>query len=256
MTKREKNGALAKEKTKVDGGKRGAVEEKTSILRTRRAFLALVWAGVGTAFLSGEVGCVRGRKTLLRQRKKNEVVNRLSQTETTLCVDGRVERMEIAKNSKRILVKLRDVNDSGEDAYFDFFASGGVRKAGEETNDRAVLELWNVEFLEARREAFDATDPIDVRSAVFDDAGTRVFWTTCEIERNGTFAASSEGGSRNDKNASAGGFRGFASNGAGDASQNGGTKIALASATTAAESANFNVESAGGSEASVFVPAA
>ncbi len=255
MTKREKNGALAKEKTKVDGGEREAVKKKTSVLRTRRDFLALIWAGVGTTFLSGEVGCFRGRKCFLRREKKIDAENLPTQTETALCVGGRVERMEIAKNSKRILVKLRDCNDSGEDAYSDFFASGGVRKGSEETNGRAVLELWNVEFLEARREAFDATDPIDVKSAVFDDAGTRVFWTTCEIERNGAFAASSEGGSRNDKNASASGFRGFASNGGLSATRNGGTKISLASATTAAERADFNVESAGGGEASVFVPA-
>lgn len=255
MTKRKKNGAFADVATKTNEGERRTIKTNAPILRTRRAFLTSVGAGLGALFLSGEVGCVRGRKLFLRQGKKKDVVNRLSQTETVLCVDGRVERMEIAKNSKRILVKLRDFDDPGEDAYSDFFASGGVRKASETASDGTVLELWNVEFLEARREAFDATDPSGVKSATFDDAGTRVFWTTCEIERNGVFAESSGGGSRNGKNATSSEFRGFAANGGLNATQNGGSKIALASATTAAGRTEFNVENAGGREISVFAPA-
>ena len=69
----------------------------------------------------------------------------------------------------------------------------------------------------AALEAFDATDLIDVESAVFDGDGTRVFWTTREIERVGMFAAFSTESERS-----------------GDG-RNGGSKIASASAITAAE---------------------
>ena len=235
MTKRKKNDALADAKTEANGRKNEPVKSNAPVLRARRAFLKWTLTSVGAAFFSGEIGCVGGNKCFLRRKKENEVVNPLSQTETTLRVDGRVERMEIAKNSKRILVELRDFGDSAEDAYSDFFASGGVRKANE-TASESVLELWNVEFLEARREAFDATDPLVVESATFDDAGTRVFWTTREIERVGTFAAFSTEGERS-----------------GDV-RNGGSGIASASAKTSAETARFGVRDALHRE-SVFEPA-
>ena len=235
MTKRKKSDAFADVKTEADERKKISIKTKTSVLRGRRAFLTRALTSVAATFLSGGIGCVGRNKCFLRRKRENSAVNPLTQTETTLRVDGRVERMEIAKNSKRILVKLRDFNDSAEDAYSDFFASGGVRKASE-TASRPVLELWNVEFLEARREAFDATDLSVVESATFDDAGARVFWTTREIERAGTFAAFSTEGERS-----------------GDV-QNGGSGIASASAKTSAETARFGVRDALHRE-SVFQPA-
>jgi hypothetical protein len=150
----------------------------------------------------------------LSRKKEVDAVDPLTQTETALRVDGRVERMEIAKNSKRILVELRGFDETVEDAYFDFFAAGGVRKESE--INAPALELWNVEFLEARREAFDATDSLGVGSATFDEAGTRVFWTTRELERAGKFAVSPAGGARN------------------DVLQKSGSGVAAASATTSA----------------------
>ena len=254
MTKREINDALAERQTEANEKKNEPVKTNAPILRTRRAFLKWALAGVGATCFGGEVGCVRGTKCFLRREKKNDAaVNALSQTETTLRVDGRVERMEVAKNSKRILVKLRDFDDLPDDAYSDFFASGGVRTEAAESG--SVLELWNVEFLEARREAFDATELSVVDSATFDDAGTRVFWTVREIERDGTFAAVSEGSTRDALDASSSEFRGFATTVGFSGVQNGGTGIASASATSAAEKANVGVRSAGWRETSVLVPA-
>ena len=142
--------------------------------------------------------------------------------------------MEVAQNSKRILVELRDFDETPEDAYADFFAAGGVRNEVETTNGGA-LELWNVEFLEARREAFDATEANVVESAVFDDGGTRVFWTTREIEGAGRFAAST-GAKR-------------------DGAEKNGSGIALASASTSAEETFLLNRDALRSEESVFEPA-
>ena len=233
MTKREKNETLADVKMKANERKNEPETTNAAVLQSRRAFLTRALACVGATVLSAEVGCAGGAKRFLRRNKKSETIDPLTRTETTFRVEGRVERMEIAKNSKRILVQLRDFNDSAEDAYSDFFAAGGVRKESE-TNE-PVLELWNVEFLEARREAFDATDPIDVESAVFDDAGTRVFWTTRELERAGTFAASPEKGTR-------------------DGGPTSETGIALVGATTSAET-SFGVRDALRREPSFFEPA-
>ena len=234
---RKKNDALADVKTEANGRKDELRKTNARVLAARRAFLTRALTCVGAAFLSVEAGCVGGDKCFLRRKKENDVVNPLTQTETTLQVDGRVERMEIAKNSKRILVELRDFNDSPDDAYSDFFASGGVRNASV-ASSRPVLELWNDEFLEARREAFDATDPSGVESATFDDAGTRVFWTTREVERVGMFAAFSTEGTRNGE------------------IRKGGSGIASASAQTTAETARFGVRDALHRETSgVFEPA-
>ena len=196
MTKRRKNEAFADVKTKANEGKNEAIKTNAPILPSRRAFLTRALTCLGAMFLSGGSGCAGGRKCFLLRKKEVDKINPLTRTETALRVDGRVERMEIAKNSKRILVELRGFDETAEDAYFDFFAAGGVRKESE-TNAPA-LELWNVEFLEARREAFDATEPSVVESAVFDDAGTRVFWTTRELEGAGRFAAVSVGEKRDE----------------------------------------------------------
>ncbi len=225
MTKRKKNDALADLKTEANGRKNELRKTDARVLAARRAFLTRALTCVGAAFLSVEAGCGGGDKCFLRRKKEDDLVNPLTQTETTLQVGGRVERMEIAKNSKRILVELRDFNDSPDDAYSDFFASGGVRNASE-ASSRPALELWNVEFLEARREGFDATDPSVVESATFDDAGTRVFWTTREVERVGMFAAFSTEGTRNEE------------------IRKGGSGIALASAQTTAETTRFGARDA------------
>ena len=234
MAKRKKNGALADLETKTNEGKNEPVKTNASVLRTRRAFLTWALTGVGATFLGGGVGCAGKAKCFLRRENKIKSTIPLAQTETTLRVDGRVERMEIAKNSKRILVELRDFGEASEDAYSEFFASGGVRTEAAEGG--SVLELWNVEFLEARREAFDATDPIDVESATFDDAGTRVFWTTRESERVGAFADSSTGEKRS-----------------GDEGKIG-SGIALASAVTSDEK-YWGERNAARRETSVFEPA-
>ncbi|MBQ9800610.1 MAG: hypothetical protein IJO40_11845 [Thermoguttaceae bacterium] len=249
MTNREKNDALANVKTTANEGKKETSPTNAPTARTRRAFIAWALSGLGTALLGSEVGCVRGNKRFWRRKKEGETINPLTQTETILQVDGRVERMEIAKNSKRILVESRDFDVSAEDAYLDFFASGGVRTETE--GNGSVLELWNVEFWEARREAFDATDPIDVESATFDAAGTRVFWTIRETERNGVFAAVSETEARNNgQNATSAGFQGFATTDGG-----GSAGIASASATISAESAIDGVRNATYREPNIFQPA-
>lgn len=232
MTKREKNETLADATREANERKNEPAPTNAAVLRSRRTFLTRGLTCVAAAIWCAEIGCAGGAKRFLRRGKKNDALDPLTQTETTFRVGGRVERMEIAKNSKRILVKLRDFNDSAEDAYSDFFATGGVRKESEASEP--VLELWNVEFLEARREAFDATDPIDVESAVFDDDGTRVFWTTRELERAGTFASSPGEGTR-------------------DGSEKSGTGIALVGATTAETS--FGVRDASRREPSFFEPA-
>lgn len=232
MTKREKNETLADATREANERKNEPAPTNAAVLRSRRTFLTRGLTCVAAAIWCAEIGCAGGAKRFLRRGKKNDALDPLTQTETTFRVGGRVERMEIAKNSKRILVKLRDFNDSAEDAYSDFFATGGVRKESEASEP--VLELWNVEFLEARREAFDATDPIDVESAVFDDDGTRVFWTTRELERAGTFASSPGEGTR-------------------DGAEKSGTGIALVGATTAETS--FGVRDASRREPSFFEPA-
>lgn len=232
MTKREKNETLADATREANERKNEPAPTNAAVLRSRRTFLTRGLTCVAAAIWCAEIGCAGGAKRFLRRGKKNDALDPLTQTETTFRVGGRVERMEIAKNSKRILVKLRDFNDSAEDAYSDFFATGGVRKESEASEP--VLELWNVEFLEARREAFDATDPIDVESAVFDDDGTRVFWTTRELERAGTFASSPGEGTR-------------------DGAEKSGTGIALVGATTAETS--FGVRNASRREPSFFEPA-
>ncbi len=221
-------------------------------------------ASLGTAFLASEVGCVRGKRRFWARRKKKDPTTRLSQTETVLRVDGRVERMEIAKNSKRILIELRDFDDFAEDAYADFFASGGRRTETKSASD-GVFELWNVEFLEARREAFDLNAANAVESATFDDSGARVFWTTREIERLGAFASLSGGGTQDEKRASTAEFRGFATANVENAekrtvgetseTRNDGTKIALASATVSAERTSWGIGNASRQETSVFEPA-
>jgi hypothetical protein len=232
MTKREKNETLADATREANERKNEPAPTNAAVLRSRRTFLTRGLTCVAAAIWCAEIGCAGGAKRFLRRGKKNDALDPLTQTETTFRVGGRVERMEIAKNSKRILVKLRDFNDSAEDAYSAFFATGGVRKESEASEP--VLELWNVEFLEARREAFDATDPIDVESAVFDDDGTRVFWTTRELERAGTFASSPGEGTR-------------------DGAEKSGTGIALVGATTAETS--FGVRDASRREPSFFEPA-
>jgi len=244
MTKREKKDALPSEKFEAKASEKNAILTVASIRRTWRWSVVLALASVGTFVLLAETGCARGRKCFLSREKSVETVDPLAQTETALCVDGRVARMEIAKNSKRILVELRGDDDYWEDAYTEFFASGGRRTpSAAVAGTSSCVELWNVEFLEARREAFDATKGEAVEEATFDENGARVFWTTREIERNGTFASSSEGGARTGKNASATGFSGFATtsakNGAildgvgdGGAMRN---KVAQVSATIPAE---------------------
>jgi len=244
MTKRERNDALSSEKTGAKASEKKAILAVAPTLRVSRRSVGLALAIVGALLFVAETGCVRGRKCFLTREKKAEAVDPLAQTETALCVDGRVARMEIAKNSKRILVELRGDDDYWEDAYTEFFASGGRRTpSAAVAGTSSCVELWNVEFLEARREAFDATKGEAVEEATFDENGARVFWTTREIERNGTFASSSEGGARTGKNASATGFSGFATtsakNGAildgvgdGGAMRN---KVAQVSATIPAE---------------------
>jgi len=252
MTKREKKDALPSEKFEAKASEKNAILTVASIRRTWRWSVVLALASVGTFVLLAETGCARGRKCFLSREKSVETVDPLAQTETALCVDGRVARMEIAKNSKRILVELRGDDDYWEDAYTEFFASGGRRTPSAADAEASCVELWNVEFLEARREAFDAAQGSVVEGATFDENGARVFWTTREIERNGTFAASSEGGARADKNASAAGFAGFATTSAkndailegvgdGGATRN---KIAQVSATTPAQRVGDAAENA------------
>ncbi len=252
MTKRERNDALSSEKTGAKASEKKAILAVAPTLRVSRRSVGLALAIVGALLFVAETGCVRGRKCFLTREKKAEAVDPLAQTETALCVDGRVARMEIAKNSKRILVELRGDDEYAEDAYTEFFASGGRRTPSVAGVEASCVELWNVEFLEARREAFDAAQGSVVEGATFDENGARVFWTTREIERNGTFAASSEGGARADKNASAVEFSGFATtsakNGAnlvgvgdGGATRN---KIAQVSATTPAQRVGDAAENA------------
>ncbi len=119
--------------------------------------------------------------------------------------------MEFAKNGRRVLVELRDFDDPPTDAYLDFFESGGRRSAAIGDDSDVRLELWNVEFLEARREPFDAAAENWVESAVFDGDGGRVFWTAREIGRGGVLAS----GAGNEKRAENGGGE---NNGAGIAS--------------------------------------
>lgn len=254
MAKREKNDALSSEKLESKSREKKAILAVAPTLQVSRRSVGLALAFVGALLFVAETGCVRGRKYFLAREKKAEAVDQLAQTETALCVDGRVARMEIAKNSKRILVELRGDDDYAEDAYTEFFASGGRRtpSAADAVAGPSCVELWNVEFLEARREAFDATQGGAVEGATFDENGARVFWTTREIERNGAFASSSEGGARTDKNASSVGFAGFATTsakngavleGVGDGGATR-SKIAQVSATTPAEQVGDAAENA------------
>lgn len=252
MTKRERNDALSSEKTGAKACEKKTILAVAPTLRVSRRSVGWALAIVGALLFVAETGCVRGRKCFWAREKKAEAVDPLAQTETALCVDGRVARMEIAKNSKRILVELRGDDEYAEDAYMEFFASGGRRTPSAADAEASCVELWNVEFLEARREAFDAAQGGVVEGATFDENGARVFWTTREIERNGTFAASSEGGARTDKNASTTGFAGFATTaakngaileGVGDGGATRG-KIAQVSATTPAQRVGDAAENA------------
>lgn len=243
MTKREKKGALPSEKFEAKASGKNAILTIASIRRTWRWSVVLALASAGTFVVLAETGCARGRKCFLSREKKAETVAALTQTETALCVDGRVARMEIAKNSKRILVELRGDDEYAEDAYTEFFASGGRRTPSAAVAEASCVELWNVEFLEARREAFDAAQGGVVEGATFDENGARVFWTTREIERNGAFASSAEGGPTAGEDASTTGFFGFATTSAKndavwDGVGDGGAirnKIAQVSATIPAE---------------------
>ena len=245
MAKREnKNDALSWEKRSCDVKENDVILTVAPIKRSLR--WAVVWAATfAAAFLTVETGCARGQKRFWRREKNVETVDVLAQTETALCVDGRVDRMEIAKNSKRILVELRDFDDCPEDAYSNFFASGGRRTSDGGEAGTSCVELWNVEFLEARREAFDAAREDVVGAATFDENGTRVFWTTREVERNGTFAAS-PGGASQAADAATTGFSGFATasarkganfdGGVGGATEN---KVAQVAATIPAETTDW-----------------
>lgn len=252
MTRREKKDALSSEKTEAKARGKKTILTVASALRIRRWGVGLALASVGGLFFLAEPGCARGGRRFWSREKSVAAVDALAQTETTFCVDGRVARMEIAKNSKRMLVELRGDDERLEDAYAEFFASGGRRTPSAAVAETSCVELWNVEFLEARREAFDAAQGNAVEEATFDETGARVFWTTREIERNGTFASSSEGGTRADKSASATGFSGFATtsakNGAVlDGVDDGGAirnKIAQVSATTPAERVDDAAENA------------
>ncbi len=223
MTKREKNddvraenGATRRNETSTP--KRGGV---------RRTLLTVALA-VG-ASLSGEVGCVGGTKCVFRREKGAAVENddALARTETVLRVDGRVERMRFAKNGKRVLVELRDFDEPPVDAYLNFFESGG-RRPSDAVASNARPELWNVEFLDARREPLSAASEDGVESAVFDEDGGRVFWTARELERSGVFAAKT------------------GENGVG---------IAPVAATTASDAATFPARDAFYRESATFVPA-
>ncbi|MBR4832990.1 MAG: hypothetical protein IKU86_01480 [Thermoguttaceae bacterium] len=188
MTKRGKNDDVFAENS-TNMNEKSAKNANDGAWRRRLTAALLV-----VAALSVDVGCVRGTKCFLR-RGKNVVVENvdpLARTETVLCVDGRVERMRFAKNGKRVLVELRDFDEPSVDAYLDFFESGG-RRTADFVASNARLELWNVEFLEARPEPFDAANEVGVESAVFDEAGGRVFWTAREFERSGAFATETSG---------------------------------------------------------------
>lgn len=186
----------------------------TSIILTnaprRLAFLLVAATLAGNC---ASLGCANWKIGQNRPRifplfkRAEKPVDSLSGAQTILTVDGRVERLQVSADSKRIIVERRDfaeltANDRAflydekhnnalkfenfdDDSSFSAFNNGTPSNYSNDIaflNDagNTVPELWNVEYGEARPEPFGAET--NVESTTFDADGDRVFWTARRVE--------------------------------------------------------------------------
>lgn len=92
------------------------------------------------------------------------------ETELVLNVDERVEKISLSPNLKRMVIETR-IGD---------LASGGLYHDSDQQNLPLRVELWNVEFADARPEIFSNENKFLIKSysnaVAFDEEGDRIFW--------------------------------------------------------------------------------
>ena len=144
--------------------------------RTIRAILAICCATLLA------IGCGRfhakTRCCLLPYQKSNaEIVQDdpvvVHRPDLILSVDERVASITLSHDSKRMILEtlLEDEPENNEGKLAESYG----------------VEIWNIEFTEARPEAFTQATPYlvasDLGSAAFDEDGGRIFWTGQETPR-------------------------------------------------------------------------
>ena len=148
---------------------------------------------LGASLLCQLLGCVRKTEDPFAS-KRRPVIERLSerrnqsvesqevvqtQTDLVLNANGRVERLSLAANSRRILLERRLGIDETQPDYPNAFLT--KKALVEEERGGIGVELWNIEFSDARLESF-CPDYIGLLAptlgcAAFDEKGERIFWT-------------------------------------------------------------------------------
>ncbi len=146
---------------------------------------------LGMAVLCQFLGCVRYTSVPFESRRRpiiericakrsltesQEVVQ--TQTDLVLGTGGPIERICPASNSRRILLERRLETDKAQtDFPKEFLLKETLEK---ESHERFGVELWNIEFSDARLECF-CSDYVGLLAptlgcAAFDEKGERLFW--------------------------------------------------------------------------------
>lgn len=118
-------------------------------------------------------------KLAIRKNESEVEETVLSQTDLILKVNGRPRRLKLAPNSKRLLIERSLTFDETDIDYPASFAL--LKSLAEESPNSVGIELWNIEFSDARLESI-SQDRIGLiastfNCAAFDEKGSRLFWT-------------------------------------------------------------------------------
>lgn len=172
------------------------IKSSSDISHTDVAFssAALRYCLLVLLLLCGVCGCFRRKDDpfaprrpiaeRICQRRHKDVVEEtvLSQTELVLQADSHIKSLTMAENSKRLLLER---SLTTEDYTFDYSESFSTVKAlAEESPNAYGVELWNIEFADARLESF-TNDQVGLLEstqgcAAFDEKGERLFWVDRE----------------------------------------------------------------------------
>lgn len=124
----------------------------------------------------------------LKKNKKTKNEENFGQTQTELVfnVNGHIEALSLSQNARHVLVeKYLDNNEKINKEKPEKFLSGN-------TLNRFGVELWNVEFYNARLENFspqqiELLEPT-INCVTFDEDGERLFWIGQELAPYGIVA--------------------------------------------------------------------
>ena len=122
-------------------------------------------------------------RTRQREGRDIEDADKQMSAELVFQTGGRVERLQISNNSRRALVERRLDDNVPWDDYPSLFEQ---QKALAEENPGSIgIELWNIDFADARLETIYPNQigitSSTLNSAVFDEKGDRLFWTERDI---------------------------------------------------------------------------